>query len=84
MIDKPTTAVILNTLTANELMHQTQKLLDIEGAGSEKYEAFMGFKIALEKVMPFLPGPRIAQPDEKELEQEIREEIVIAGANENG
>ena len=84
MIDKPTTAVILNTQTAKDLMHQTQDLLDIEGVGSEKYEAFLDFKIALEKVKPFLPGPRIAQPDEKELEQEIREEIVIAGANENG
>ena len=84
MFEKPTSAVIFNSQTAKDLIKQTQDIIDSEGVGSEKYEALLGFKMALEKVLPYLPGPRIAQPDEIELEQEIREEIVIAGANENG
>jgi hypothetical protein len=84
MIEQPHSAINLNTQIIKDLMQQTQDLLNLEAAGSEKYQALKALENALEKVLPYLPEPRIQQADENELENEIREEIVIAGANENG
>ena len=84
MIEQPHSAINLNTQIIRDLMQQTQDLLNLEATGSEKYQALKALENALEKVLPYLPEPRIQQADENELENEIREEIVIAGANENG
>jgi hypothetical protein len=84
MIEQPHSAINLNTQIIKDLMQQTQDLLNLEAAGSEKHQALKALENALEKVLPYLPEPRIQQADENELENEIREEIVIAGANENG
>jgi hypothetical protein len=84
MIEQPHSAINLNTQIIRDLMQQTQDLLNLEAAGTEKYQALKTLENALEKVLPYLPEPRIQQADENELENEIREEIVIAGANENG
>ncbi|MDB5261827.1 MAG: hypothetical protein JWQ14_1108 [Adhaeribacter sp.] len=84
MTEQPTQNISLNSQTISELMQQTQNLLNGEALGSEKYEALLAFKMALENIKPYLPEPATTQPDETELENQIREEIVIAGANENG
>ena len=84
MIEHITSTISLNTQTAKDIILQTQDLLKQEEPGCNKHEALSVLKSALEGVLSYLPEPRIIQPDEKELEDEIREEIVIAGANENG
>ena len=84
MNEQPNHPVSLNTQTVKELLDHIQTLLHPDEANSPKQEALLSLKAALERALPFIPEPRQTKPDELEIENEIRDEIVIAGANENG
>lgn len=76
--------VTLNFQTVKTLLEQTEWLLNQTGASESHRKAMENLKKALEEVLPYVPQPLPHQTDELTLEKEIREEIKIAGANENG
>ncbi len=84
MNEQPNPPVSLTTQSVKDLLEHVQTLVHPQEAGSPKQEALVALKAALERVLPYLPESRLNKPDELELENEIRDEIVIAGANENG
>ncbi|MGV3588130.1 MAG: hypothetical protein ACO1OF_14080 [Adhaeribacter sp.] len=84
MNEQPNLPVSLTAQSAKDLLDHVQTLLHPEEAGSLKQEALLSLQAALEKVLPYLPEVQPTKSDELELENEIRSEIVIAGANENG
>ncbi|GEO04057.1 hypothetical protein AAE02nite_17210 [Adhaeribacter aerolatus] len=84
MNEQPNLPVSLTTQSVQDLLDHVQTLLHPEEAGSPKHQALLSLKSALEQVLPYVPESRQSKPDELELENEIRDEIVIAGANENG
>jgi len=83
-IPEPQIPITLTADTVNQLMAQTDLLLSQEGTSENQQTALQNLKAALEAVLPFVPEPLHQQPDEITMENDIREEIVIAGANENG
>jgi len=79
-----TPSVTLNSQTVLDLIEQTESLINLEDTESKKKQVLLNLKTALESVKMYVPYPSTNQTDEVSLENEIREEIVIAGANENG
>jgi hypothetical protein len=75
---------VLNQETVQDLIGQTDIMLAKTLVGTPEMEAWEALKVALVKVQPFLPVTDTHQIDEAALEDVIRDEIVIAGANENG
>lgn len=77
-------AIALNTQTVNHLIEQTELFLNQPEKTESGQKALENLKAALAAVLPYMPQPPQQQPDDLTLEQDIREEIRIAGANENG
>jgi len=76
--------IALNTRTVDSLIEQVDLMLNQTDATANQMKALENLKLALEGVLPYVPQPPQVQTDELTLEKDIRKEIIIAGANENG